>query len=72
MNENEKRMVCTVDSFHELTKGKKYDIIDKLPISINNHMYKLVNDCGKPEWYDVWALTPIEEWRDERLSELGI
>ena len=65
-------MVCTVDCFHELTKGKTYDIIEKLPISINNHMYKLVNDSGNPVWYDVWALTPIEEWRDDRLSELGI
>ena len=66
-----------------LTTGKIYDAIDESKteyktldsntIRINKaSTYKIIDDNGKPTWYNDSVLMPLEKYRELKLNELGL
>lgn len=70
----------------DLTYGKVYEVIDQHPFQINvaaitlnkmkkkieHQIYQIDNDKGALTWYDREVVMPLDEWREERLKELGV
>jgi len=54
---------------HQLTYGKKYDIIEWTP---NKMAAYIINDQDKESIYPINFFVYKEEWRDIQLKEIGI
>jgi hypothetical protein len=68
------KVVCIKNTYKgthmDLTYGKAYEVIDQQPFQINDQMYQIIDDKGTLAWYDREVVIPLDEWREERLSEI--
>lgn len=53
-----------------ITLGKIYDVIDFIQSS--PWVTEIIDDNGKPTWYNDSVLMPLEKYRELKLKELGI
>lgn len=61
------------DGIKELTYGKEYEIIEKYyQIEWDRRQISIINDIGIKTEYRLSRFVTLEEWRDNKLKEIGI
>ena len=63
------KTVNTNKKINGITLGKIYDVIR---IGQENRVINIIDDNGYSTWYNDTALKPLNEFREEKLKELGI
>ena len=67
------KVICICDKigidYLRISIGKSYDV---LSINKIRDTYLIINDDGIKCHYNRRAVLPLEEWRENRLNELGI
>lgn len=57
----------------ELTYGKSYETVNTLEQTVFDHLYYyIVNDRNQMEYYSVNDFVKLDEWRCQKLKEIGI
>lgn len=57
----------------ELTYGKSYETVNTLEQTAFDHLYyHIVNDQNQTEYYSVNDFVKLDEWRCQKLKEIGI
>lgn len=61
------------DGIKELTYGKEYEIIERYyQIEWDRLQISIINDEGIKNEYRLSRFVTLEEWRENRLKEIGI
>jgi len=61
------------DGIKELTYGKEYEIIERYyQIECDRLQISIINDIGIKNEYRLSRFVTLEEWRENRLKEIGI
>jgi hypothetical protein len=61
------------ETYMALTLGKVYDVVKKgkSPMTKEESLF-IINEAGYGSWYTRRVVIPLEEWRENKLKELGI